>query len=117
MDKFCNLKGVDILRLPPYNCDLNPIEHIWGIVKNNLRDIINNSTKIAEIVEISKDVLRKISSNTAANVFQHVRKREEWYRKMEGMCGALRKIEPFIINLEDEFTDEDSDEDSDGEMI
>ena len=30
VDTYLESKGHTVLRLPPYNCDLNPIELIWG---------------------------------------------------------------------------------------
>ena len=42
VDEFLKKKGHEVLRLPPYHCDLNPIEFIWGILKN--RVAINNTT-------------------------------------------------------------------------
>jgi len=31
-----------VLRLPPYHCELNPIELAWSVVKNNVKQ--NNTT-------------------------------------------------------------------------
>jgi len=33
-----------VLRLPPYHCELNPIELMWSIVKNHVKKIIQRSS-------------------------------------------------------------------------
>ena len=32
-DEWAKEMGHEVLRLPPYHCELNPIELIWGIMK------------------------------------------------------------------------------------
>lgn len=32
-DTYAREKNIEVLRLPPYHCKLNPIEMIWGQVK------------------------------------------------------------------------------------
>lgn len=32
-DEEANLHNKTVLRLPPYHCELNPIEVIWALVK------------------------------------------------------------------------------------
>jgi transposase len=32
-DDFLRGKGHDVLHLPPYHCEFNPIEMVWGDVK------------------------------------------------------------------------------------
>ncbi|KAJ8913801.1 hypothetical protein NQ315_002707 [Exocentrus adspersus] len=34
VDEMINANGHQVLRLPPYHCQYNPIEHVWGICKN-----------------------------------------------------------------------------------
>jgi hypothetical protein len=39
VDEFLKIKGHEILRLPPYHCEFNPIELIWGDLKGK-RNIV-----------------------------------------------------------------------------
>ena len=41
VDRMLESHGHDVLRLPAYHCDLNPIENIWGMLKN---DVSRNNT-------------------------------------------------------------------------
>lgn len=38
IDNIFNSQGFEVLRLPPYNCDLNPIEYIWNLIKRRVAD-------------------------------------------------------------------------------
>lgn len=40
--------GCEILFLPPYSPDLNPIEYFWGWLKNKLREILHKYDSIDE---------------------------------------------------------------------
>ena len=37
IDEIANVHGHKILRLPPYHCEFNPIELIWGQVKREVK--------------------------------------------------------------------------------
>lgn len=36
VDKLMQEHGQEIVRLPSYHCDLNPIEYIWNLVKQRV---------------------------------------------------------------------------------
>lgn len=36
VDEMAKARGIEVLRLPPYHCELNPIELIWAEVKGNV---------------------------------------------------------------------------------
>lgn len=38
VDEVIKNHGHEILRLPPCQCDLNPIEHVWNLVKQRVAD-------------------------------------------------------------------------------
>jgi len=42
MDEYVKSKNMVVLRLPPYHCELNPIELAWSSVKRYIK--MNNST-------------------------------------------------------------------------
>ena len=60
-----------VLRLLPYQADLNAIELVWGYVKNHLREMIGSKTKIGEIIEKGYKILSEIDSDTAKKMIDH----------------------------------------------
>ncbi len=62
-------KGVDVLFLPPYSPDLNPIEKCWSKVKSALRAA--KARTFDTLVEAIKQALLSISLDDAAHWFAH----------------------------------------------
>lgn len=54
IQEIVSAAGCDLLYLAPYSPDLNPIEHHWFPVKNNIRALLPNTNyKIFDAAEIS----------------------------------------------------------------
>ena len=54
VDEFLKRHGHLALRLPPYHCDLNPIELIWGDLKCGVaRD--NTTFKVTDVKKLVKE--------------------------------------------------------------
>jgi transposase len=53
VDKILNDHGHEVLRLPPYHCQYNPIELAWGLSKNYYNKHINEQpssrNKVADL--------------------------------------------------------------------
>nr|XP_022917224.1 uncharacterized protein LOC111426774 [Onthophagus taurus] len=69
IDEYAKSKGHTVLRLPPYHCDLNPIELIWSMVKRKIASgnigLINMENLIHEAVNqiTPLTTLRKLEMN------------------------------------------------------
>lgn len=50
IDEVLKSHGHEVLRLPPYHCTLNPIEMIWGIMKQKVAD--NNVNRPASDIKL-----------------------------------------------------------------
>lgn len=84
--------------LPPYHCELNPIELLWAYVKRKVRDKATTKSRLAEIKELSMEVLQNVPSEIVQNFDRHVREKEDWFWKEEGIQGP---INPFLIDLDE----------------
>ena len=78
LDEMLAANGHLTLRLPPYHCNLNPIELIWGIMKNEVGQR-NSTFKLTDMQNLASDVLEDISPEIVKNCFTHVDKIEKIY--------------------------------------
>ncbi|KAJ8919248.1 hypothetical protein NQ315_003831 [Exocentrus adspersus] len=100
-----------VLRLPPYHCELNPIEMIWAQVKNDVA-ARNTTFKITDVKPLLIDALNKITEVNWKKCVDHVIKEAEKMSKLDGIMDDV--IEPLIISINN---DSDSDSSSsDGEQ-
>lgn len=101
VDELLKEHGFAVLRLPPYHPDLNPIENIWGIVKNDVasRNINQNYTSIMSILNEAFD---RVNKDVWFNTCQHVEKIEDEYMRHCDLDFS------FIINVGD-TSDSESD--------
>lgn len=101
IDDIIRSKGFEILRLPPYHPELNAIENIWGILKNQIasRNIGQNMKDVQNLIY---EGLNNINNDTWYNTCKHVEKIEKEYMKYFDYDYE------FVINV-DESSDTDSD--------
>ena len=117
IDELASQKGHQVLRLPPYYCDLNPIELIWSQLKGLMRQ--KNQGGRLEVLE--KRLLQccdEISPLLWENCCRHVQQLETDYWIKD---GPLDDIDPLIISVgsdrdsgSDEEDDSDDGDDDDG---
>lgn len=101
--------GIKVLRLPPYNSELNPNELVWADVKGYVAR--NNTTfKIADVKKLLEDGFSKIDVTKWKNCVDHIIKEEN---KLNGLDYAMDKtVDSFIINGTDSSTFSSLDNDS-----
>jgi transposase len=115
VDEFLKRKGHEVLRLPPYHCEFNPIELIWGDLKGYIgRE--NSTFKLNDVKHLIQKGLSQIDKLKWLNACNHVKNNIElkcW--KEDGIRGEISKV---VINLEfDNESDSESNDDdsSDGD--
>ncbi|CAG5049300.1 unnamed protein product [Parnassius apollo] len=106
------LKGLGhkISHLPPYHCDLNPIEMIWASMKRKVAEV-NIGKPANQMPEMVQEAFNSIPVEEWCNHCAHVKKLEEEYRSKDGYLDA-----PFIVELCSESEESNSQDESDEEF-
>ena len=61
------------MRLPPYNCDLNPIEMVWAYVKGRLRTT-NYDQDLKEVKRRAEVIVNSVTKEMWQPYVAHVKK-------------------------------------------
>ena len=77
-------KDLKILRLPPYHCELNPIELVWSSFKSRVA-AKNTMQKLDFVQNLAHEVFHEMPTLFAKNCFQHVRKLEDQFWKKDSL--------------------------------
>lgn len=100
-DDILKQHGHQVVRLPPYHCDLNPIELIWASVKRKVAETNVGRSK-TEMLDLVQNAFQAVTAETWKTNCEHIERLEEEYRNDDV------EIENFNICL-----DSDSDTSSD----
>ncbi|XP_037518103.1 uncharacterized protein LOC119394874 [Rhipicephalus sanguineus] len=113
IDTLASAAGHEIVRLPPYHCELNPIELVWSQVKGYVASK-NTDFKIDSVEQL---LLEGIAGVTPQNWFRdcnHVIKLEDETWERDGIIDS--QTESLIISLgtDSSTSDESSSSDMSG---
>ncbi|XP_022160668.1 uncharacterized protein LOC111026831 [Myzus persicae] len=71
IDEYVKSKNMVVLRLPPYHCELNPIELAWSSVKRYIK--MNNSTfKLPDVKKLVIEGINECGPEKWKNFVSHV---------------------------------------------
>lgn len=103
-----------VLRLPPYHCELNPIELAWSWIKNYVR--MNNTTfKLNDVHDLLKKAVDNVTSEMWTNFVGHVIKEEDRFWKIDFLSDEVFDAEPetgeHILTITGDTTSDSDDED------
>lgn len=96
IDQMALERNIIVLRLPPYHCELNPIELIWAQVKGF---VARNNTvfKLKEVRELFKTAINNVSDENWRNAINHVLKEEQKMWNLDNLVETT--VEPIVINV------------------
>ncbi|KAL4123310.1 hypothetical protein QTP88_015508 [Uroleucon formosanum] len=113
LDEIASSMGHEVVRLPPYHCQYNPIELIWAQVKGKVAT--NNSTfKMVDVERLTHEALDLVSKSDWEKCVKHAETiQDEDYQKEILMDIVL---EPLIITFQTDDSDFGNDEDSEDDV-
>ncbi len=79
VQKIAEKRGYKVLILPVHHPELNPIELVWGIVKNGCGRMLREGVKFKEVRNHLENALNNISSDTCRKLYQKIMQKEEEY--------------------------------------
>ena len=110
IDELAKSANKTVLRLPPYHCELNPIELAWASVKNYVR--MNNRTfKINDVKKLLEEGVERVTPDMWKNLLGHIIKVEEKFWQVDFTSNELLDAEEasHILTITGDTTDSDSD--------
>ena len=57
LDKLAQEAGHEVIRLPPYHCDRNPIEMIWAKMKPTFEKTLQGDLKKEKLLQESQEAI------------------------------------------------------------
>ncbi|XP_008180356.1 uncharacterized protein LOC103308558 [Acyrthosiphon pisum] len=94
--------GHEVVRLPPYHCQYNPIEFIWVQVKSEVATK-NTTFKIADVEKLTHEAIENVTVDNWKKCVEHA----ERVQKEDAEKELVREIrlEPVILTINPEDDD------------
>jgi len=111
-DEMAKAKGAQIVRLPPYHCEFNPIELVWarakaGVAKRNVQYNLNKA------MEIMRTETEACDAAYWTKLEQHTMKEEKIALRGDEIvlsAAELAATEPILITIDDSSSSSESEE-------
>lgn len=103
IDQLANEYGHEIIRLPPYHCQYNPIELIWAQVKGEVATK-NKTFKMVDVEKIMNDAIDNVTIEDWQKCVRHA----EALQNDDLEKAHLADTRRLVINLRDDDNDSDS---------
>lgn len=96
IDEIAAEQGHTVLRLPPYHCELNPIELVWSQVKGHV-SANNRSFKVDEVMKLTCEGIQNVSVASWDKCVAHVIKEEKKMWELDGLADNTIDAVQFTV--------------------
>lgn len=109
IDGVLEKHGHEVVRLPPYHCELNAIEFVWNMVKRRVaeKNVVQHA---ADIEQLATNAINSITAEEWRKAILHVRETEKQY--WESDIIMEHEMEQIVVQLGGEESSDDSDDDN-----
>lgn len=83
IEKLAKKQGHKVLFLPVHHPELNPIETVWAVVKNECGRLLRSGIKFKEVRIHLEKAFTKISAQTCQKLFDRIKQKENEYWKLD----------------------------------
>lgn len=111
VDQMAAKAGHTVLRLPPYHCDLNPIELAWAQIKNNVA-LHNVSYNIHDVEVMLNNNISNLLPETWKSFVEHVKKLEDSLWELDNVVDSFTDENRIVVNLDNSSESEDTESNS-----
>lgn len=109
IDEIIKSRGYNVLRLPPYMCDLNPIEFIWAQIKRKIREKNISTLTLDRLLSLTQEAIDAITATEWENVCKHIIEIENSYWDKDNLLEeAMENLELNIQETDSEDPDDNS---------
>lgn len=109
IDEMAQQYNMEVLRLPPYHCELNPIEMIWAQVKGEVARK-NSTFKLADVSKLLEQAIGNVTAETWKKCIGHVEKEEDRMWEIDRQTEMV--VEPLIITLNGSDSETETEDDT-----
>lgn len=98
IDELLKEKGHDVLRIPPYHCDLNAIELAWAATKRYVRERnVSAELNLTTMKTLTTEALDTISKEQWVKYTEHVIKIEKEYWELDNLVEETIEEINFMV--------------------
>src|SRR5258705_4248143 len=109
IDSIIQRAGHEVVRLPPYHCDLNAIEFVWAQVKYFIRDKnVTGDIALTKLRVLCEAALSSVCKTDWAKYVGKVKNIEEQYWRNDGILETVMER----LHISSDHTDSTSDSDA-----
>lgn len=108
IDELAKVNNNIILRLPPYHCELNPIELAWSLIKSHVQ--MNNTTyKLPDIKKLLVESINRVDAEMWKHFISQSKKEEKKLFEIDLIIDEVLSTDLSITITKDPISDTDSD--------
>ncbi|XP_055943161.1 uncharacterized protein LOC129972879 [Argiope bruennichi] len=109
IDNLIEKEGHEVIRLPPYHCDLNAIEFVWSSVKRMIKERnVTGDLSLDNLKSLLQTAITEVTSAEWAAHCKHVEKLENNYWEKDGLLKDLVDELSFQIDTNDDSDSEET---------
>lgn len=112
IDQLAKIAGHVVLRLPPFHCELNPIELIWTHVKGMMAD--KNLSKMNDVEQLTRTYVAGVTTDYWANCCRHAVEQEQKMWEVDSKADDV--VEKFILSADNDSSSSDCGDEDDQNM-